>query len=157
MSDARVPTRELIFEPLADRGLFVLVDPDAPPPWPFEASGPEDLANISVPTNSGIGFVSAGRDFYPTVRIRITVGPAEPESGAWDAAGEATITVIGGYMSLRSVVGDVAGMFEVTSGGWQLRWQVRGREAARRRCAEGDLFFHGVEEWFLQMWTVPAQ
>ena len=157
MSDATAPARELILEPLADRGLFMLIDPDAPlPSWPFQMSSPENLAEIAVPTNSGVGFISAGRDFYPTVYIRISVGPAEPESGTWDAAGEAELTVISGYLSLRSAVGDVAGMFELTSGDWRLRWQVRGREKARRRSAGGNLFFHGVEEWFLQMWPVPA-
>lgn len=151
MTGANDSERELAFEPLADRGLFMLVDPEAPLPWPFHASSAEDLMNVTVATDTGIGFVSAGSDFFPKVRIRITPGPVEPETGAWDATGEAEISVLSGYLSLRSLMGDVAGMFDVEPGDWKVRWQVRGRDEAHRRWVEGDSYFHGVEEWSLQM------
>lgn len=133
----------------------MLVDPDAPFPWPFQDGTAEDLSRVALSTDHGIGFVSAGGDFYPAVRIQITTGPVPPGTGAWETSGETQINVISGYLSLRSVLGDVAGMYEVEPGDWSIRWQVRGRDEAHRKWVAGESYFHGIEEWLLQMWPSP--
>lgn len=153
-ADLRRPDRELAFEPLADRGLFLLIDPDAPQPWPFHEAS--QLVGPVVETGTGVGFVSAGRDFFPSVHIRVSDARPTVEPGAWDATGEASIAVLSGYLRLQSLLSDVAGTFEVEPGTWRLRWHVRGRQEAARRSREGDLFFHGAERWVLQLWPDEA-
>lgn len=153
-ADPGRPHRELAFEPLADRGLFLLIDPDAPLPWPFQVA--QQLAGPVAETDAGVGFVSAGRDFYPSVRIGIWPEQPGVAAGNWDATGEASIVVRSGHLRLQSLMADVAGMFEVEPGTWRMRWRVRGRAEAARRAERGDLFFHGVEEWCLDLWHDEA-
>lgn len=153
-TDLGRPDRELAFEPLADRGLFLLIDPDAPLPWPFHTAS--QLAGPVAETDAGVGFVSAGRDFYPSVKIRLWAAQPRVEAAEWDATGETSIVVRSGYLRLQSLMADVAGMFEVEPGRWHMRWGVRGRAEAARRAERADLFFHGTEEWLLDLWPEEA-
>lgn len=147
------PDRRLVFQPLADGGLFILVDPDAPMPWPLQTATATDLRRPVVPGESGLGFVSAGRDFFPSVEVRIIHGrPPDPSKEDWDFTGEEAIRVLSGVLSVRSLGGDVAGTFDVDPGLWHAAWRVRGRDEAAARSSELQMFFHGIEEWALDLW-----
>lgn len=154
-SPAAQPDRALLFQPLADHGLFILVDPDAPMPWPLQDATATDLELPVVVSDSGLGFVSAGRDFFPSVEVRLHIRrPALPIEG-WDASGEAVVTVRSGVLSVRSLAGDVSGTFDAEPGLWHVAWRVRGRDEAAARTRDLEMFFHGVEQWALDLW--PAE
>lgn len=129
----------------------MLVDAAHASPMPFEdrPSRPDELVRE---TPNGIGFVAAASSFYPVVRV--TIQETEPETpvGLFDGQASASLRIRSGRASVSSILGDVALNFALAPGRWCIRCSVRGREQARRRADDGDVFFYGEEEWLLQLW-----
>jgi hypothetical protein len=145
--------QEITAEPLAEHGLFLLIDQASQAPWLRDPRPEEIVRSIDC----GIGFRSDARDFYPLVRIRIHDDPPPPVSGKWDAVLTSQLTVPTGHVSLRSIMGDIAAEIELTPGSWAARCHVRGRVEALLRWQSGELFFHGGEEWIVQLWPVTRR
>jgi hypothetical protein len=126
-------------------------DPDALTidlPW----DDPSDIAVAGGP--GGVLFRSAANDHYPLVRIEQWSGEPPRSQESWETTRESAFTVPAGpQVILSSLFGPDEDAPEITlpgPGRYLARAYVRGcQEASTREEAE---FFHGLEQWLVQIW-----
>lgn len=138
--------------PMVGQQLFLIADPQAPGD-PLQHGPPRETRLIKAGPG-GVVLRSAGDDFYPNVRVEVWDAQPPPDGdGAWEVNEEAEFECPTGRLRLRSVEGLAAGpdLSPGAGGRYLLRAYVRGREPARARLGH-DLYYHGVEEWLLQVW-----
>jgi hypothetical protein len=133
--------------------MFIGHDPmhpdDTPEPEPdelFLASGP-----------GGATFCSAGNDFHTSVRIEVwTAEPGPQAADVWEISADTTFEAPSGTFVVSSTMGgEPVPKIELgPAGNYRLRAHCRGRDEAGRRIGV-ELFYHGVEEWLLQIWPSP--
>jgi len=120
-----------------------------------EIERPDD--EIATGGEGGIVLWSAVNDHYPRVRIEQWSGEPPPSQETWEASQDTAFTVsVTGWLELAPIFGAGADARRVglpRLGSYQARAYVRGRDEARQRGAAQ--FFHGIEQWLLQIWALP--
>jgi hypothetical protein len=135
--------------------MFVLLDP-TDPSGPLDAGTP-DLDRLTLQGPGGVVFGSAGNDFYPAVQVEIWDEPPPSAPGPWDGVETADFESRSGRLRVRSVEGMPAGP-DFTAGPpgrYRLRAYCKGRGEAAERIGV-ELYYHGVEEWLIQIWPAAG-
>jgi hypothetical protein len=129
-----------------------------------EDGGTLDLTEIEGPgdgvATGGVGGAilwSACNDHYPQVRVELWSGPPPRSEQEWEATQDEAISVWDtGRLAVTTIFGtqsDASGVRLPRLGSYQVRVHARGREEARGHGRAE--FFHGIEQWLLQVWP-PA-
>lgn len=140
------------WEPQVEYRMFVIHDPGAEA---FTGAVPAS-GQLLLPEPGGVVVGSGGNDFYPAVTVESWDGAPPPDAGKWDAVEEADMHLPSGRLQAESVLAAYASPI-VTLGepGWyRIRAHCRGRAEAGSRVGRGELYYHGVEEWLMQVWPV---
>jgi hypothetical protein len=142
-------------EVLVAYSLFLLQEDDGDLALDEIERSDEDLATGA---EGGVVLWSAANDHYPHARVELWSGEPPVSRDAWEAQQDTTFAVsVTGRLELTAIFGPAADARSVKLprlGPCQIRAYVRGREEAGRRGAAQ--FFHGVEQWLLQIWPLPA-
>jgi hypothetical protein len=109
---------------------------------------------VATGGEGGVVLWSAANDHYPRVRIELWSGEPPPSQDAWEVGHDTAFTVsVTGRLELTPIFGappDARSIKLPRLGTYKMRAYVRGTEEARQR-AEAE-FFHGIEQWLLQIW-----
>jgi hypothetical protein len=103
----------------------------------------------------GAVFRCGTTDFHPGVRLESWSAERPAPSGAWDTLDTVGFALrVHGRVQLSESDGHPVGDPPDLGGpgAYRLRAASRGRAAAHERHAAGEMFFHGTEEWLLQLW-----
>lgn len=114
--------------------------------------------DVVTGAEGGLVLWSAANDHYPRVRIEVWSGEPPGSQEAWETGQDTTFAVsVSGRLELTPIFGaapDARGVTLPGLGSYQARVYVRGRQEARHR-GEAQ-FFHGIEQWLLQIWRGPG-
>lgn len=145
-------------QPRVEHHTYLLLDPHGEESPLSTADVDEDRVVDAGTRGGGAAFWTGGNDFHPTVRLESWSGPAPAPEGEWDTVDEVDVEMPSGT-ALVTPMDRPATCEELELGhpGWyRLRAASRGRMEAADRAEEDD-FFHGVEEWVLQLWPREGQ
>ncbi|MBB5120886.1 hypothetical protein AF335_05820 [Streptomyces eurocidicus] len=126
---------------------------DGADPQTAVTTAPRRWAVLAGP--GGVLFRCATTDFHPHVRLESWSAEPPAPPGGWDTLDTVEFELFRhGKVQLNEWDGDPSGE-PVDLGGpgvYRLRAASLGRAAARERHAAGEMFFHGTEEWLIQLW-----
>ncbi|MFP8903928.1 hypothetical protein [Streptomyces atacamensis] len=127
---------------------FLLRDEEAP-----HHSARLRPGHITHPTPHAVVFTTGGNDFYPEVRIEVWTSRPPHSDDQWETVETADFAAPSGRVRVREwdqgPAGD--GIDLGAPGTYRLRAYCRGRTEAAARVGQ-DLYYHGIEEWLLQLW-----
>jgi hypothetical protein len=113
---------------------------------------------IAAGGEGGVKLWSAGNDHYPSVRLELWSDTPVRSQEAWELTQEETLSVSAtGEVALTTLFGEEsdACIALPNLGTYRVRVHVRGRDEAWQR---GEAkWFHGVEQWLLQIWPSEVQ
>ncbi|MEO3753595.1 hypothetical protein [Streptomyces sp. B6B3] len=141
-----------IVEPLVSHRTFVIDDVNGNP----SIGTTVPSGHIATSGENGIVCLTAGNNFYPTVRIEVWTGEPPHSTETWDTVETVELHSVSGIARVRDLNGTWHG--DPIPLGPPITYRLKAHSRGRNEALEArQPFFHGVEEWLLTTWPSPIQ